>query len=92
MSRLIRAVFPGTFDPITLGHEDMLRRACALFDEVIVAVAKAYHKKTMFTLEERLAITRQALADMHCPEADFFMQHMLPCYSQNLDELTRGRF
>lgn len=65
MSRLIRAVFPGTFDPITLGHEDMLRRACALFDEVIVAVAKAYHKKTMFTLEERLAITRQALADMH---------------------------
>lgn len=42
--------------------------------------------------EAALAQQRQALADMHCPEADFFMQHMLPCYSQNLDELTRGRF
>ena len=64
MPTLVRAVFPGTFDPITLGHEDMLRRACALFGEVIVAVAMAHHKKTLFTLDERLAITRQALADM----------------------------
>ncbi len=63
MPTLVRAVFPGTFDPITLGHEDMLRRACALFGEVIVAVAMAHHKKTLFTLDERLAITRQALAD-----------------------------
>lgn len=45
MPTLVRAVFPGTFDPITLGHEDMLRRACALFGEVIVAVAMAHHKK-----------------------------------------------
>ena len=64
MPTLVRAVFPGTFDPITLGHEDMLRRACALFGEVIVAVAMAHHKKTLFTLDERLSITRQALADM----------------------------
>lgn len=58
------AVFPGTFDPITLGHEDMLRRACALFDTVIVAVAMAHHKKTLFTLDERLQLAREALADM----------------------------
>ena len=58
------AVFPGTFDPITLGHEDMLRRACALFDRVIVAVAMADHKKTLFTLDERLRLARDALADM----------------------------
>ena len=58
------AVFPGTFDPITLGHEDMLRRACALFDRVIVAVAMAHHKKTLFTLDERLRLARDALADM----------------------------
>ena len=57
------AVFPGTFDPITLGHEDMLRRACALFGTVIVAVAMAHHKKTLFTLDERLALVRDALAD-----------------------------
>lgn len=58
------AVFPGTFDPITLGHEDMLRRACALFGTVIVAVAVAHHKKTLFTLDERLQLARDALADM----------------------------
>ncbi|MCZ2102876.1 MAG: pantetheine-phosphate adenylyltransferase [Comamonadaceae bacterium] len=60
----ITAVFPGTFDPITLGHEDMLRRACALFGTVIVAVAVAHHKKTLFTLDERLQIARDALADL----------------------------
>jgi len=58
------AVFPGTFDPITLGHEDMLRRASALFDTVIVAVAMAHNKKTLFTLDERLQLAREALADM----------------------------
>lgn len=58
------AVFPGTFDPITLGHEDMLRRACALFGTVIVAVAMAHHKKTLFTLDERLQLARDALAEM----------------------------
>ena len=57
------AVFPGTFDPITLGHEDMLRRAAALFGTVIVAVAMAHHKKTLFTLDERLQLARDALAD-----------------------------
>ena len=57
------AVFPGTFDPITLGHEDMLRRAAALFGTVIVAVAMAHHKKTLFTLDERLQLARDALED-----------------------------
>ena len=55
MSTATIAVYPGTFDPITLGHQDLIARAAALFDTVIVAVAAAYHKKTMFTLEERLA-------------------------------------
>jgi len=59
----VTAVFPGTFDPITLGHEDMVRRACRLFDRVLVAVAMAHHKKTLFTLDERLALVRDALAD-----------------------------
>ncbi len=42
--------------------------------------------------EAALSQQRQALEEMHCPEADYFMRHMLPCYTQNLDELTRGRF
>jgi len=56
------AVYPGTFDPLTLGHENLLLRCTALFDRVIVAVAVAHHKKTWFTLEERLAMVQEALA------------------------------
>ena len=48
------AVYPGTFDPMTLGHEDVIRRASQLFDGVIVAVAAGHHKKTLFTLSERM--------------------------------------
>ena len=58
MSRQVIAVYPGTFDPITLGHEDIVRRSAALFDQLIIAVAVAHHKKTLFTLEERLALAR----------------------------------
>lgn len=56
------AVYPGTFDPITLGHEDVVRRASVLFGRLIVAVAAGHHKKAMFTLDERLQMTREALA------------------------------
>ena len=55
MSSSTIALYPGTFDPMTLGHQDIIRRASALFGKVIVAVAQAHHKKTLFTLEERLA-------------------------------------
>ncbi len=55
MSRHIIAVYPGTFDPINLGHEDIVRRAAALFGELVIAVVTAHRKKTLFTLDERLA-------------------------------------
>lgn len=60
MAQHVIAVYPGTFDPITLGHEDMLRRASQLFDRVIVAVAAGHHKKTLFSLEERIELVREA--------------------------------
>ena len=63
MSAQVIALYPGTFDPITLGHEDIVRRAACMFDQVVVAVASAHHKKTMFTVEERLSMTREALHD-----------------------------
>ena len=63
MSQPVIALYPGTFDPITLGHEDIVRRASRMFDVVVIAVARAHHKKTMFDLEQRLNMTRQALAD-----------------------------
>ena len=52
------AVYPGTFDPMTLGHEDVVRRATQLFDKVIVAVAAGHHKKAMFTLQERIEMAK----------------------------------
>jgi pantetheine-phosphate adenylyltransferase len=61
MANDLIAVYPGTFDPITLGHEDVVRRAAQLFGEVIVAVAAGHHKKTMFSLAERIDMTREAV-------------------------------
>jgi pantetheine-phosphate adenylyltransferase len=58
MSKNRIAVYPGTFDPITLGHEDIVRRAANLFDEVIVAVAGSTSKSTLFTLDERVALAK----------------------------------
>ena len=61
MQNPVIAVYPGTFDPITLGHQDLIRRAANLFGTVIVAVAAAHHKKTMFSLEERLDTVREVV-------------------------------
>lgn len=58
------AVYSGTFDPLTLGHEDVARRAALLFDEVIIAVAIAHHKKTRFTLQERLDMAAEVASRM----------------------------
>ncbi|OYU28382.1 MAG: pantetheine-phosphate adenylyltransferase [Burkholderiales bacterium PBB2] len=55
----LTAVYPGTFDPLTLGHEDLLRRSCRMFDRVVLAVAAAHHKRTLFSLDERLAMARE---------------------------------
>lgn len=61
MSNCVTAVYPGTFDPLTLGHLDLIRRAAGLFGTVVVAVAMAHHKKTLFSLNERLEMARAAV-------------------------------
>ncbi len=55
------ALYPGTFDPITNGHFDIIERALGLFDEVIIAVAVSLDKKPMFTLQERIKMTQEAV-------------------------------
>ena len=55
----LTAVYPGTFDPMTFGHEDLMRRAARLFERLIVAVAAGHHKRTMFTIAERLDIATE---------------------------------
>ena len=59
-----KVVYPGTFDPITNGHIDLVERACKLFDEVVVAIAASEKKGPLFTLEERVNITRQVLSHL----------------------------
>jgi pantetheine-phosphate adenylyltransferase len=59
-----KALYPGTFDPITNGHLDIIRRANGLFDHLTVAVAESYHKKAMFNLEERKRHIEIAVADL----------------------------
>ena len=58
------AVYPGTFDPITNGHHDLVRRAAGIFDHVIVAIAANTHKAPMFPLQKRVELARAVLADI----------------------------
>ena len=72
MSNAVIAVFPGTFDPITLGHQDLIRRSAKLFSSVVVAVAAAHHKKTLFTLDERLQTVREVFASLQNVRVESF--------------------
>ena len=58
-----RAIYPGTFDPITNGHLDIITRACKMFDEIIVAVAESEAKKPMFTLQQRIEMVKVVTKD-----------------------------
>jgi cytidyltransferase-like protein len=58
------AIYPGTFDPITNGHHDLIRRAASIFDHVIVAIAANPNKAPMFNLEERVELARRVLDDL----------------------------
>ncbi len=59
----VSAMYPGTFDPITLGHEDLVRRACRLFDKVVVAIAANPGKEPMFSIDERVSLAESVLSD-----------------------------
>ncbi|MCW8982990.1 MAG: pantetheine-phosphate adenylyltransferase [Gammaproteobacteria bacterium] len=80
---MVTAIYPGTFDPITNGHSDLIERATRLFDRTIVAVAANPKKTPMFDLQERIALAEQVLGDMKGVEvlgfdtllADFARQH-----------------
>jgi pantetheine-phosphate adenylyltransferase len=87
---MIKVVYPGTFDPITRGHEDVVRRAAGLFGEVVVAVA-ASRSVTMFTLEERVEMAREVFAGFSNVKVEGF-DSLLMSYvrSQNARVVLRG--
>ena len=80
---MIKAVYPGTFDPLTRGHEDLVRRASTLFDALIVGVADSKAKRTFFSLQERVEMARESLGALHNVQVvgfsglliDFIRQH-----------------
>jgi len=80
---MIRAVYPGTFDPLTRGHEDLVRRASTLFGAIIVGVADSKAKRTFFTLHERVEMAREVLGELKNVQVvgfsglliDFIRQH-----------------
>ncbi len=85
------AVFPGSFDPITLGHEELVRRALPLFDEIVVAVGINTSKSYLFTLEERLQGLRAVFADEPKVRVDSF-ENLTAHYCQRIGAryLLRG--
>ena len=73
MAMSVTAVYPGTFDPMTLGHEDVVRRASQLFDKLIVVVAAGHHKRqTMFSLDERMQMVRELVKPYPRVEVESF--------------------
>lgn len=66
--RKTRVIYPGTFDPITNGHVDLVSRAAKMFDEVVIAIAIGHHKNPIFTLEERVELAQQSLN--HLPNVE----------------------
>ncbi len=77
------ALYPGTFDPITNGHTDLVRRAARLFDEVIVAVAANPQKKPLFNLSERVELARTVLADVKGAKVTGFDNLLIDCVRQH---------
>jgi pantetheine-phosphate adenylyltransferase len=76
------ALYPGTFDPLTHGHTDLVRRAATLFDELIVAVADTPRKSPLFPLAERVALASEVLADFPTVRVIGFTNLLIDCVRQ----------
>ena len=75
----IIALFPGTFDPITNGHADLIRRAARLFEQVVVAIAANPEKQPLFSLQERIDLARAVLADIEGVSVEGFDDLLIDC-------------
>ncbi len=92
----VSAMYPGTFDPITLGHEDLVRRATRLFDKVVVAIAANPSKEPMFSLDERVSLAQAVLKGLDGVEVmgysgltvDFAKEHGLQAIIRGLRAIS----
>ena len=78
-----KAIYPGTFDPVTNGHIDLAERASKLFDTVIVAIAQSPEKQPFFSIEERLALAKQTLAHISNLEVQSFSRLLIDYMKEN---------
>ncbi|MUH73494.1 pantetheine-phosphate adenylyltransferase [Psychrosphaera haliotis] len=88
---MVTAIYPGTFDPITNGHIDLIRRSAKLFDKVIISIAMSSRKQPLFTLEERVELVKSSVSDLTNIEVEGF-EGLLADYAQqkNATVLIRG--
>lgn len=85
------AVFPGSFDPITLGHYDIVERAAPLFDKIIIAIGQNSQKKYMFSLEQRVEFIKKTFEKFQNVEVDHFEGLTIDyCHSKNVNFILRG--
>lgn len=85
------AIFPGSFDPITLGHFDIVERATPLFDKIIIAIGQNSQKKYMFTLEQRIAFIKETFKDFPNVSVEHFEGLTIDyCHSKNVHFILRG--
>ncbi len=92
----VSAMYPGTFDPITLGHEDLVRRATRLFDKVVVAIAANPSKEPMFSLDERVSLAQEVLGGLDSVDVmgysgltvDFAKEHGLQAIVRGLRAIS----
>ncbi len=86
-----KVVYPGTFDPITNGHIDLVERACRLFDHVVIAIATSQKKQPLFSLEERVDLVQQALGHLENVEVIGFEGLLVDLVrNQNANGVLRG--
>ncbi|SHJ58663.1 pantetheine-phosphate adenylyltransferase [Tepidibacter formicigenes] len=85
------AVYPGSFDPVTNGHLDIIKRASKLFDKLIVAVLYNPNKKSLFTFEERVTLLKEVVKDLDNVEVDSFSGLLIDyCNEKNVNAIIRG--
>lgn len=85
------AVYPGSFDPVTNGHLDIIKRSAKMFDKVIVAVVKNYNKKPLFTTEERVELIRKSVTDLPNVEVESFEGLLMDyIHKKNAQVIVKG--
>jgi pantetheine-phosphate adenylyltransferase len=88
---MLKVIYPGTFDPLTRGHEDIVRRAARLFDHVVVGIADSESKRPFFTSEERVAMAREVLSPYPNVEVASFSTLLMDfVHAQGARAILRG--